>query len=141
MFGENVLIPFSCRELICWDFLGSRWYWRWLFKHKVLKAFSSRVYECFPACLHVCAPWAFLMPSEAWTVHRVAWSWSYRHPSAMWMLGIKPGSSTKVTSAFNSEPSPRASIFILRLLEHLLKSKSIETENHDRTRPGKLSDN
>lgn len=62
------------------------------------------VYGCF-ARTYICVPPMCLVPKEARREHQTHWRWNYGQSWAtIWLLGIEPASSERVTSVLNNWP-------------------------------------
>lgn len=60
------------------------------------------VYGCF-ARIYICVPPMCLVPKEDRREHQTHWRWNYGQSWAtIWLLGIEPASSEKVTSFLNN---------------------------------------
>lgn len=59
--------------------------------------------ECF-ACMSVCVPAVYLVPTDYRRRHQILWDWSYELQMIVgshWVLEMKPRSSGSVANAFN----------------------------------------
>lgn len=67
---------------------------------------SINMYVCW-VCMNVCGPpQECLVSTEARRWCWSTWDQSYRQLTAMWVLGIEPGTSGRAVSAFTSRTSP-----------------------------------
>lgn len=67
---------------------------------------SINMYVCW-VCMNVCdPPQECLVSAEAKRWCWSTWDQSYRQLTAMWVLGIEPGTSGRAVSAFTSRTSP-----------------------------------